>query len=90
MQQDAGLPNLPEAALGDAKAQAALLTKSQTKYEDVLKAKRDELRKKRGALEVTTSEEGGASQKNHVSYRSKVHQELRAEKHELKAQQHRE
>ena len=64
---------LHEAALEDARAEASLITKSQNKYEDILKAKRDELRKKRGALEVSTSEEGGASQKNHVSYRSKIH-----------------
>lgn len=79
-----------EAELENVKEQAALISKSQNKYEDILKAKRDELRRKRGALEITTSDEGAASQKNHVSYRSRVHQELRAEKHEIKTQQHRE
>ena len=79
----------------DPDQEAQLLSVSQNKYEDILRAKREELKKKRGALELNNNEEldidpnfqaprHPRSGSNHVSYKSKVHQDLRAEKHDAK------
>ena len=83
----------------DPEQEAQLLSVSQNKYEDILRAKREELKKKRGALEVNAdldidpnfkAPRHPRSGSNHVSYKSKIHQDLRAEKHDAKLQLQRE
>ena len=63
----------------DPDAEAHLLSVSQNKYDDILKAKREELKKKRGALELNndlepdqdfTAQKHPRSGSNVVSYRS--------------------
>ena len=83
----------------DPESEAQLLSVSQNKYEDILRAKREELRKKRGALELNNdldidpdfiAPRHPRSGSNHVSYKSKLHQDLRNEKNDAKAQLQRE
>ena len=68
----------------DPESEAQLLTVSQNKYDDILKAKRGELKKKRGALELNNDLDidpnfrapkhpRSGNNSNNVPYRSKVH-----------------